>query len=118
VNLTGRTLDLFSSEQDEGPTLSIPPEPGSPRVVIPTTETQICTYSGIPLTRERWGELPAEMPEPQYGVLYVVTQPVAMALWARGRVDVARPGRPIFRERDGRRDQVGVVGLSLGQDLA
>jgi len=118
VNLTGRTLDLFASAEDAESTLSIQPEPGAPRVVIPTTETAVSEYAGIPLTRERWGKLPAEMPEPQDGVLYVVTQPVAMALWAHGRTDVARPGVPLFRERDGRRDQVGVVGLSLGQDLA
>lgn len=114
VNLTGRQLDLFVSDADSTPALTLPAS--DVRVSIPIEEFRsahsLCLGPAIPLLVERWAEAPEGMPEAADGVLYVVTQPVAEALWRAGRRDVARPGRPIFR--DGR--QAGVVGLVHGRE--
>lgn len=122
-NLTGRTLALFALaapgtdpaklQDGERPVMDLPAEPGAPlraRMSFGALGQEVC---GVPLTTRLGGEV-SGLPEPQEGVLFLVTAPVAAAL-AGTRDDVASMGDAVFGVGpDGKQMQVGARGLVLG----
>ena len=98
VNCTPHPIDLVT----EGGVVTVPPSGIVVRVAeVPHPRGSI-TVEGvaIPLVEKRFGQLEG-LPEPQEGVLYILSALAATAAWAQGRRDVVTVGDPV-RVAEGR----------------
>lgn len=93
TNLTPHTLTILVSDDE---TRSIPPSGTVAR--CSASSTPAGDHDGIPLARTSYGAV-TDLPEPQDGVLYVVSGLVRAAV--PSRTDVASPGE-LVRDPDGR----------------
>ena len=57
--------------------------------------------AGLPVIIQRFGEEIENLPEPQDGVVYVVSALAAQAAWAQGRNDIVTVADPV-RDSEGR----------------
>lgn len=100
-NLTPHELNIFS---DDGKVVSIPPSGRVARVA--QTREQRGTIDGLAVTYSTFGDV-EELPEPQDGVIYVVSGLVLSAV--PDRADVFAPGEAV---RDDAGRVIGARGLS------
>lgn len=100
-NLTPHELNIFS---DDGKVVSIPPSGQVARVA--QTREQRGTIDGLAVTYSTFGDVEG-LPDPQDGVIYVVSGLVLSAV--PDRTDVFAPGEAV---RDGEGRVIGARGLS------
>jgi hypothetical protein len=101
VNLTPHRLNLH--DEDENEILSV--EPSGDVARVETERVKVGTVQGVPLYETHTGEV-QNLPEPEDGVLYVVSGFVRSAT---DRNDVVSPGE-LIRDEDG--NPVGAQGLT------
>lgn len=92
VNLTPHALTLVTPSG----AVTIPPSGTVARVAEEVVPAGTISIEGaeIPLVVKRFGEV-VGLPEPEPGVLYIVSALVFTAAVAAGRTDVACPGEPV-----------------------
>jgi len=94
VNLTPHAITFVDSNGDIA--LTVEPSGTIARVTTETIVTGICV--GIPVTETKFGEV-ENLPEPQEGVVYIVSSLVAQR--CKGRDDVFIPNESV-RDENGR----------------
>jgi len=101
INLTPHELKIHGGEG----VVSLPPSGQIARCSV--TCSPVGEHDGVPLSRSETGAVEG-LPEPQDGVIYVVSMVVRSAV--PGRTDVASPGA-LLRDAEGR--PIGCQGLVI-----
>jgi hypothetical protein len=99
VNLTPHPVTIRVGETE----LTIPPSGRVARVkeeVITVGEIEVDGVK-IPLRTKKLSEEVEDLPQPEEGVIYIVSFLAAQAAWAMGRRDVVATGDPV-RDEQGR----------------
>ena len=108
VNLTPHPITIVEGEKST----VYPPDGPAPRLAV--DREALGQIGGISVVRSTMGE-PTGLPEPQEGVIVIVSALVAEHPSVAHRVDLAYPGEAI-RDTDGK--IVGCRGLCAGPGLA
>ena len=103
INLCPHKVDIL---REDGSVLTLQPSGIVPR--CSQTEVKVTSVNGIAVTRQTYGEV-YDLPDPEEGILYIVSRMVAAAM--PNRSDLLIPG-PVFRDPE-TGNPTGCRGLSV-----